>query len=121
VYVNHDLINSLQSNPIITWGLSGYLTSQQLESARVEYAKVIDKIIDYTRPYDKDQGLRFPDSIHYRADTFAEENSWILSFLTGFYALYPGDSRAAKILEYIKFYGFHHLSDGKSIRQVYGS
>lgn len=120
--INHSFINSIQSNPIVAWGLSGYLTESQREAVRVQFAKVVDKIMEYTRPFDSDARFRFPYGIHYRRDTFAEEVSWILATLTGYYAAYPNDSpRSAKILEYIKFYGFHHLSDGKSLRQVYGS
>lgn len=121
IQINHGFINNLQADPIVTYGLYGYLRSDQRESARVEYAKVADKIMEYTRPYDSNYKFKFPYGVHYLSDTFGDESSWILSFLSGYYSSFSADKpRADKVLEYIRFFGFLNLSDGKSIRDVYG-
>jgi hypothetical protein len=123
--VTHSFINSSQSNPFLVWGMNGYLTKIQKDRLQIEYAKIVDKIIDYTRPNDPDPKFRFPASIQYINDTFAEEVTWIMAFLTGYYVNWPNDPlRSEKILEYIKFYGFHHLSTsnddfGESLLSVY--
>lgn len=122
IHVNHSFINGIQSQPVVTWGLYGYLRADQRESARVQFARVADKIMEWTKPYETNQRFRFPYGIHYAEDSFNDESSWILHFLTGYYASFSSDQpRAAKILEYIRFYGFLNLSDGRTLRQVYGN
>ncbi len=119
INVNHSFINSIQSNPVVLWGLRDYLRTDQIESARFQFARIVDTAMQYV----KSDGS-FPVSIQYHGDTFAEENSWLLCFFTGYYVNFPSDNennRASKLLDYIKFLGFHHMSDNKSINQVYGS
>jgi len=59
---------------------------------------------------------------NYKADTFAEEVSWLLTLYAGYYVNFPQDNpRSAKILDYLKFFGFHHASTGQSLRQAYGN
>jgi len=53
-------------------------------------------------------------------DTFAEEISWLLMTYAGFYVLFPTDQpRADKLLDEIKFLGFIHLSDGRTLKEVF--
>lgn len=116
VGINHSFINSMQSNPLVIYGLSGYLRRDQMTKLKQEFAKIIDESMKYI----KTDGS-FPKTTQYKGDTFAEENSWLLCFYAGYYVNFPNDGeRSKKIIEYLNFLGFHHLSDGKSIQQAYG-
>ncbi len=139
--LNHGFVNSLQSDPFVVYGIYDYLRRDQVSSVQVQYARIIDKTSAYifrencqtvNRPntginYNFKWNDCFPTNIWYVDDTYAEEVSWLLSFYAGYYANFPYDSpRSTKVLDYLTFLGFHHLSsgfqgqEGSSIRQVFG-
>lgn len=114
--INHSFINGIQPDPYVALGVSSYLREDQRQALQREFAKVVDVSMAYIAADGS-----FPVATSYVGDTFAEEITWLISFYAGYYASFPGDTpRSAKILDYLAFLGFHHMSDGRSIRQVYG-
>jgi hypothetical protein len=122
-WANHDIVNRTQHYPVYTFGLSGYLREDQLLRARKSFAKIVDVSMNYIDTYKRADPIgEFPWSgDQYNGDTYAEEISWLISLYSGYYSLYPNDGlRSEYILYYLKFFGVHHLSDGKTAREIYG-
>jgi hypothetical protein len=117
IHINHDLMNTTQSYPLVTWALSGSLRPDQLTTVQKLFAQTIDA----SQAYIKTDGS-FPFTIAYQNDTFAEEVSWILVFYGGYTVLFPSDQpRVNKTLDYLKFLGFHHATKNESLTQVHGT
>ena len=107
----------IQQLPFYTWAVSGYLRPDQLLRVRKSLAHIVDGLIPVCDPKIPDCG-----GDHYIGDSYAENYSFYLSYLAGYYALYPNDNpRSEYILDILKFMGHYILGEGKSIREVYPS
>jgi hypothetical protein len=117
IHVNHSLINSLQSNTVVTFALLDVLRPEQREEARRQFARLVDASLQHL----KADGS-FPATVHYKKDTFAEEVSWLISLYAGYLACFPSDAegaRAERLRETLTFLGIHHLSTGGTLAQAH--
>ncbi len=113
---NHQYINPIQAVPFIFYAVSDYLRPDQITTFKNQIIRPIDASMQNI----KTDGS-FPLKGPYVANNPSDETTWLVSFYSGYYANFPDDHpRSDKLLDYIKFVSFLTLSDGKSIRQVYG-
>jgi hypothetical protein len=109
-------MNHMHWEPRAMYALSGYITAAQLATFQSTFSRLIDESMKHIQADGSfpAAGDCFVD------DTFAEEISWLLMTYAGFYALFPTDQpRAEKLLDYLKFLGFIHLSDGRTLNEVF--
>jgi hypothetical protein len=132
--MNHYLINNIQSNPFVVFALSSYLTGDQWRKFHDEFARVVDKSMQYITARDQTTA-DFPLGVNpqaqddwnkktkgYISDTFAEEVSWLIAFYSGYLVNYPHDTpRSEKLTDMLTFLGFHHMSLGKSLTESFPS
>ena len=114
---NHQYINAIQATPFIFYAISDYLRNDQIATAKQQFASLIDAAMNSI----KSDGS-FPDNGSvYIGNNASDEVEWLTVLFAGYYANFPNDHpRADKALDYLKFTSFLVLSDGKSMRQVYG-
>lgn len=110
-------INRIQALTSYLGFVSDVLTSEQLRSAQISFAKAVDITDLYYKGIgmENNQNLAFFSKEHYRGDSFMEEVSWITNYYTSYLRFFKDVYREQRLKDLIHFGTFHTFSQGDSI------